>query len=80
MEHMIDDIYQRRGRRALDNLDNTLDIDDEITFAASIPICGGSGFSNLRFSLEILNIPTSHGWSNASVDNLLQYKALHLNQ
>ena len=73
IEHMIDDLYQIRGRRALDNRDDTLDIDNETTFAASTPICGGSGFSILRFSLEILNIQTSHGWRNASVDNLLQY-------
>jgi hypothetical protein len=72
MEHMIDELYQRWERRTLGNPDDTLDIDDETTYAATTPVCEGSGFSILRFSLEILNIQTFHGWSNASVDNLLQ--------
>ena len=45
---------------------------DELFSAASTPLFEGCTFSVLRASLELLNLQTMYGWSNASLNALLR--------
>lgn len=64
-DDMVRDLYVHQGR------DNSMEQDDLFT-AASTPLFEGCTFSVLRASLELLNLQTIYGWSNASLNALLK--------
>jgi hypothetical protein len=73
MEDMIEDLYrparrQGSGRQAREG--PTSDLSTLLQIART-PIYDGASFSVLRAAMEMMNLQTSYGWSNASVDALL---------
>ena len=77
MEEMIDHFYENRipstrqaGQTSRDNLEEE---EDFLRENATTPLYEGCEYSILRASLELLNLQTIYGWSNASVDGLLRY-------
>ena len=87
MEQMIEDLYRPvdmkggQSRYVHSSFDQESlggrGFDDELDVAAREPLYSGASFSVLRASLEILNLQTSYGWSNTSVDSLLRYVYTH---
>ena len=84
MDEMVDDLYRRTIRstdRDAPNIpcnQSTSPCPDKVLDAAKSTLYDGSRFSVLRASLELLNLQTCHGWSNASVDALLRYTYTHV--
>lgn len=71
MEEMLHDFFgahvpHDRGE------DNNEGNESTLQDAAKTPLYEGSQYSILRACLEILNLQTMYGWSNASVTSLLQ--------
>ena len=69
---MFDDMVRnlfRNDRKGMD--DNDME-QEHLYNTSSTPVFEGCTFSILRASLELLNIQTVYGWSNASLDALLK--------
>jgi hypothetical protein len=74
MEEMIGDLHQERDRTSRSRRPGRTESTDDLQALldeAKTPLYVGATFSVLRASMEIMNLQTSYGWSNASVDALL---------
>jgi hypothetical protein len=70
MEDMIEDLHhlaRRQGSGCHPIQSPTLDC-STILDVARTPLCDGANFSLLWSSMEIMNLQTSYGWSNTSID------------
>ena len=71
-EEVFDDMVRNLFRDDHKGMDDN-DMEQEHLYnASSTPVFDGWTFSILRASLELLNIQTVYGWSNASLDALLK--------
>ena len=71
-EEVFDDMVRNLFRDDPKGMDDN-DMEQEHLYnASSTPVFEGCTFSILRASLELLNIQTVYGWSNASLDALLK--------
>ena len=71
-EEVFDDMVRNLFSDDHKGMDDT-DMEQEHLYnASSTPVFEGCTFSILRASLELLNIQTVYGWSNASLDALLK--------
>lgn len=75
MEDLITDFFENREPRTRQAgpMREAEDEEDFLKENAASPLYEGCGYSILRASLEVLNLQTIYGWSNASVDGLLRY-------
>lgn len=71
MEEMINDFF---GAQVPNRNSEEINEGDETPLkdAAKTPLYEGSPYSILRTCLELLNLQTMYGWSNASVTSLLK--------
>ena len=83
MEQMIEDLYRPAVMRGTQSRSNHVSVDEEsigsgsnaveLDVAARESLYSGASFSVLRASLVVLNLQTTYGWSNTSVNSLFRY-------